>query len=74
MESIRCTDARDNLAKAMERVCNEHTPIAITRDGGNAVVIISMAEYQALEETAYLLRSPENTRRLVEAIAELEDG
>ena len=36
--------------------------------------MISMEDYQALEETAYLLRSPKNTRRLIESIAELEDG
>jgi len=58
----------------MEQVCNDHAPIAITRKGEGAVVMISMEDYQALEETAYLLRSPKNTRRLIAAIAELEDG
>jgi len=58
----------------MERVCVDHTPVAITRKSEGTVVMISMADYQALEETAYLLRSPKNTRRLIEAVAELEDG
>ena len=58
----------------MEQVCNDHAPIAITRKGQSAVVMISMDVYQALEETAYLLRSPKNTRRLTEVIAELEGG
>ena len=44
----------------------------ITRKGEGAVMMISMAGYQALEEAAYLLRSPKNTRRLIEAISELE--
>ena len=74
MESISYTAARSNLAKTMEQVCNDHAPIAITRKGEGAVVMISMDDYQALEETAYLLRSPKNTRRLIESIAELEDG
>ena len=58
----------------MEQVCDDHAPIAITRKGEGAVVMMSMSDYQALEETAYLLRSPKNTRRLIEAVAELEDG
>lgn len=58
----------------MGNVCDDHAPIAITRKGEGAVVMISMADYQSLEETAYLLRSPKNTRRLIASIAELEDG
>jgi antitoxin YefM len=74
MESISYTAARSKLAKTMQRVCDDHAPIAITRKGEGAVVMMSMEDYQALEETAYLLRSPKNTRRLVESIAELEAG
>ena len=74
MESISYTTARGNLAKTMEQVCDDHAPIAITRKGEGTVVMMSMEDYQALEETAYLLRSPKNTRRLIEAIAELEKG
>ena len=74
MNSISYTAARSNLAKTMEQVCDDHSPIAITRKGQGAVVMISMDDYQAMEETAYLLRSPKNTRRLLEAVAELELG
>ncbi|RVU30907.1 MULTISPECIES: type II toxin-antitoxin system Phd/YefM family antitoxin [Neptunomonas] len=74
MNSISYTAARSNLAKTMDRVCDDHAPIAITRKGEGAVVMISMDDYQALEETAYLLRSPKNTQRLIESIAELEAG
>ena len=74
MDSIRYTAARNSLAKTMERVCHDHAPVAITRKGEGAVVMISMEDYQALEETAYLLRSPKNMRRFVEAMAELEEG
>ncbi|HPE62256.1 MAG: type II toxin-antitoxin system prevent-host-death family antitoxin [Thiothrix sp.] len=74
MESISYTAARSNLARTMEQVCNDHAPVAITRKGEGTVVMISMEDYQALEETAYLLRSPKNARRLIESIAELEDG
>ena len=74
MDSISYTAARSNLAKTMSKVCDDHAPVAITRKGEGAVVMISMEDYQALEETAYLLRSPKNTRRLIEAISELEKG
>lgn len=74
MDSISYTSARSNLAKTMERVCTDHAPIAITRKGEGAVVLMSMDDYQALEETAYLLRSPKNARRLLSSIAEVEGG
>lgn len=74
MKSISYTAARGSLAKTMSQVCEDHAPIAITRKGEGTVVMMSMEDYQALEETAYLLRSPKNTRRLIESIAELEAG
>tara|TARA_B100001971_G_scaffold213068_1_gene245087 strand:- start:2842 stop:3135 length:294 start_codon:yes stop_codon:yes gene_type:complete len=74
MKSISYTSARGNLARTMEQVCDDHAPVAITRKGEGAVVMISMADYQSLEETAYLLRSPKNMRRLIEAVVELEEG
>lgn len=74
MESISYTSARSNLAQTMKKVCEDHAPVAITRKGEGAVVMISMADYQSLEETAYLLRSPKNARRLIQAVAELESG
>jgi antitoxin YefM len=58
----------------MEKVCNDHAPVIITRQNERSVVMISLEDYQALEETAYLLRSPKNARRLLESIAELEAG
>lgn len=74
MRSISYTSARGNLAKTMEQVCQDHAPVAITRKGEGAVVMISMEDYQSLEETAYLLRSPKNAQRLISAVAELEAG
>ena len=74
MDAISYTAARANLAKTMEKVCSDHTPIIITRKREAAVVMLSLDDYQALEETAYLLRAPANARRLLESIAELEAG
>jgi antitoxin YefM len=74
MKAITYTAARQNLAKTMEEVCKDHAPVIVTRKKSNSVVIMSLEDYAALEETAYLLRSPKNTRRLIKSIVELEDG
>jgi antitoxin YefM len=58
----------------MEQVCDDHAPVIITRKNQRSVVMISLEDYQALEETAYLLRSPKNARRLLSSITELESG
>ena len=74
MDAISYTAARANLAKTMEKVCQDHDPVIITRRREASVVMISLADFQAMEETAYLLRAPANARRLRESIAELESG
>ena len=74
MNTISYTAARANLAKTMEQVCNDHAPVIITRKREAPVVMISLEDYQAMEETTYLLRSPANARYLLESIAELEAG
>ncbi len=73
MKAMTYTAARQNLAKTMEKVCADHAPVIVTRKSSNSVVIMSLEDYEALEETAYLLRSPKNTRRLIESIAQLEN-
>ena len=72
MKSITYTAARENLASTINRVCEDNAPIIITRNRNQAVVIMSLAEYEALEETAHLLRSPENAKRLLRSIEQLE--
>jgi len=74
MDAISYTAARANLAKTMERVCNDHSPVIITRKSETPVVMVSLEDYQAMQETAYLLGSPANARHLLESIAELEAG
>ena len=74
MDAITYPTARAHLADTMDRVCDDHEPIIITRNSQQAVVMLSLEDYKALEETSYLLRSPKNARRLLEAIASLEEG
>ncbi|MBB1488332.1 type II toxin-antitoxin system Phd/YefM family antitoxin [Oceanospirillum sediminis] len=74
MDAISYTTARANLAKTMKQVCDDHSPVIITRKSEDPVVMLSLEDYRAMEETAYLLRSPANARHLLESIAELEAG
>lgn len=74
MDAISYSAARANLAKTMDRVCEDHSPLIITRKGESSVVMLSLDDYQALEETAYLLRNPTNARRLLQAVDELSSG
>ena len=74
MDTITYSEARSKLAKTMEKVCDDHAPVIVTRKNSRSVVMMSLDDYEALEETAYLLRSPKNARRLLESIAELEAG
>ncbi len=74
MKAITYTAARENLADTMQRVCEDHAPVIITRRRDQAVVMIALEDYESLEETAYLLRSPRNARRLREAVEQLADG
>ena len=66
--------AHADLARTISRVCADHEPVIITDDSDQSVVMLSLDDYNALAETAYLLRSPNNARRLLESIAELEGG
>jgi antitoxin YefM len=74
MDAISYSIVRANLAKTMEQVCDDHAPVIITRKNKKSVVMISLEDYQTMEETAYLLRSPKNAQRLIQSIAELEAG
>jgi antitoxin YefM len=74
MTAITYTAARENLASTMNRVCTDHNPVIITRNRDQAVIMISLDDYEALQETAYLLRSPANAKRLISAIQSLDSG
>ena len=74
MDAISYTAARANLASTMDKVCEDHEPLIITRNGDQSVVMVSLEDYKALEETAYLLRNPANAKRLLAATAQLDAG
>ena len=74
MDTLTYSEARSKLANTMDKVCEDHAPIVITRKNSQSVVMMSLDDYQALEETAYLLRSPKNAKRLIESIVEIKSG
>jgi len=74
MDAITYSTARANLASTMDRVCEDHEPLIITRNGEQSVVMLSLEDFKALEETAYLLRNPTNAKRLLAATEQLDAG
>ena len=75
MRIASSTEFRNNLAKSLDQVHDDHTPMIITRDGGKpSAVIMSFEDYTAHEETMYLLRNPNNAKDLLDSIAELDAG
>lgn len=75
MKTMSYTESRARYAQVLDDVTNDREEVVITRAGHEPVVIVSLADYEALRETAYLMRSPANARRLLDAIERLEaDG
>jgi antitoxin YefM len=74
MNSMTYTEARETLAATIRRVCRDHVPVMITRKREDSVVMMALEDYDSLTESAYLLRSPKNARRLLDSIRELESG
>lgn len=74
MRTISYSEARQNLSATMMKTVEDRAPVLITRQNGEACVLMSLEEYNSLEETAYLLRSPTNARRLMNSIESLKAG
>lgn len=72
MESIPLRMAQARLSEILDRVCADREHVAITQRNGQAVVLMALDEFNALQETAYLLGNPRNASRLLASIASLE--
>lgn len=72
MQTLSYTSLRNQLAKTMQKVCDDHTPIIITRSGTEPVVMVSLSDFEELQETNYLMKSPKNAIKLLESINEIE--
>ena len=74
MKTMSYTESRARYAEVLDSVVNDREEVVITRAGHEPVVIMSLADYESLRETAYLMRSPANARRLLNAMERLESG
>lgn len=74
MDVLTYSDTRARLKEVMDRVVEDRTPVVVTRKRGEAVVMVSLADWSAMEETLHLVSSPANARRLAAAIGQLEAG
>lgn len=74
MEAITYSHARQNLARTMTRVCDDHELVIITRKVADPVVMMSLEDYNSIQETAYLLKSPVNAERLRKSIKQYSEG
>lgn len=74
MDAMSYSYTRQHFADIMDRVNDDRAPLLITRQQGKPVVMMSLDDYNALEETAYLLRSPVNAQRLIESVEQLRSG
>ena len=74
MDTISYTAFRNQLAKTLDKVNDDHKPVLVTRQNGKPAVVISLEDYKSFEETAYLMMSPKNAARLNRAIKQLENG
>ncbi|QQL46332.1 type II toxin-antitoxin system Phd/YefM family antitoxin [Sulfuriroseicoccus oceanibius] len=74
MKAVTYSHARAHLARTISEVCENHDPVVITKKGTDSVVMMSLEDYESMQETAYLLRSPKNASRLLLSLEQLESG
>ena len=74
MDQVNYSFFRSNLSSVLDKVNNDHAPVVVTRQNAKAAVAISLEDYNAYEETAYLMASPKNANRLNRSIQEIENG
>lgn len=74
MEIISYTKARNSFCDVMNKVCQNHTPITIYRQESKPVVLMSLEDYNSIEETMYLMSTPNNLQNLLQSIEEIKQG
>ena len=74
MRTITVAELRKDLEEVLDSVCDDSAPLTVARENDRSVVLLSLDEYESLEETAHLMRSPRNARRLQASIEEVEAG
>lgn len=74
MNILTFSEARAGLKAVMDDVCTSHSPTVITRQNGDPVVMLSLADFNSIEETLYLLGTPNNAKHLLTSLEQLKTG
>ncbi len=74
MTHVSYSELRNKLASYMDKVCDDHAPILVTRQNARSVVLMSEDDYEGLMETVHLLESSANATRLLRSIKEADEG
>lgn len=74
MRTISFSESRANYARTLDSVIDDREEVIVTRSGKESVVIVSLDEYRSLQESAFLLRNPQNAARILRSIERLEAG
>ena len=74
MKVVTYSDLRKNLATVLDGVIDDHSPVLVTRQNNQTAVLISLDDFNAYEETAYLMSSPANAAHLMKSIAQAKSG
>lgn len=74
MDVVTYSDARANLKDVMDRVVEDRTEVIVTRQKAEAVVMVSLSEWNSISETLHLLSSPKNAERLRKSIEQMDAG
>ena len=74
MDAITYTKARKNFTQTMNKVCDDHAPLIITRQNQKPIVMMSLEDYNSIEETLYLLKNSKNSSRLSNALEDLKQN
>ena len=74
MKTMSYTESRARYAEVLDSVVNDREEVVVTRAGHPSIVIVSLEDFESMRETAYLMRSPTNARRLLDAMERLEGG
>lgn len=74
MDAVSYSELRQTLKARMDKVCADRAPLLVTRQNGEPVVLMSLSDYEGLEETLHLLSNPANAERLLRSIAQADAG
>jgi antitoxin YefM len=74
MDVVTFSDARANLKDVLDRVVDDKTQVVVTRRQAEAVVIVSLSDWNAMAETMHLVSTPANAKRLRASIRQLDGG